>query len=201
MSKLPGVVRMHGDRNTLSIGNRQLPSFPVQLSEAMQSLAGQLLIASTQLMDPNFVRTVLIMVQHSEDGALGLILNRPTQTSVKEACQQVLGVDCEVPGLLQHGGPCEGPLMVVHRHQTMSDSRIMPEVFFTTDRTKIEWVMKYEPEGSKYFVGYAGWSPGQLEAEMKLGSWLPVAAKPEHIFDADEDLWQKIMTQITMGKW
>jgi putative transcriptional regulator len=167
----------------------------------MQSLAGQLLIASTQLLDPNFIHTVLIMVHHNDEGALGLILNRPSNTTVKDACLQVLGAECEVPGILQHGGPCEGPLMVVHPHETQSDTRILPNIFFTTDRAKIEWIMQHEPEGSKYFVGYAGWSPGQLEAELKIGSWLIRPASPEDIFDADEDLWQILMTQITMGKY
>ena len=75
-------------------------------------IQGQLLIASSRLMDPNFVRTVILLVRYGDDGALGLVLNRPLETSVKEACEKVLETPCNADGNLFQGGPCEGPLTV-----------------------------------------------------------------------------------------
>src|SRR5690348_8195431 len=99
----------------------------------MESLAGKLLIASSGLMDPNFVQTVILMVQHDENGALGLVLNRPLQTTVKEACEQALETECEVEGYLYQGGPCEGPLMVLSGVETAGQIQVTEGVHFTTE--------------------------------------------------------------------
>jgi len=155
----------------------------------MESLQGQLLIASPRLVDPNFARSVVVMVQHSDDGALGLIVNRPLQTSIKEVCEKALDIPCEIEAQLHQGGPCEGPLMVVHTHETQSDIEVFPGVYFTTDREKIEWLLNHNDGAIKYFVGYAGWAAGQLETEMESGSWLTVPAEEEQIFQAGEELW------------
>jgi putative transcriptional regulator len=167
----------------------------------MKSLAGQLLVASQRLLDPNFLHTVLVIVQHNHEGALGLVLNRPLETTVKEASEQILGSECPAEGSLYQGGPCEGPLMVVHRHDDMKDATIFPGVYFTTERSKIEWLLQNELTGAKYFVGYSGWTAGQLEAEMETGTWLVSQPTPEQIFNDYEDLWQTVTTLIAMGKF
>src|SRR5262245_60723590 len=105
------------------------------------SLKGQLLLASGRLMDPNFARSVILMVQHDENGALGLILNRPLQTTVKEVCDETLELPCAVEANLYQGGPCEGPLMVVHTQESAGQIQVMSDVFFTTDRAQIESIL------------------------------------------------------------
>jgi putative transcriptional regulator len=167
----------------------------------MDSLQGQLLIASPRLVDPNFVRSIVVMVQHNDDGALGLIVNRPLQTTIKEVCEKALDIPCEVDGALHQGGPCEGPLMVVHTHETASDVEVFPGVYFTTDREKIEWLMSHNDGAIKFFVGYAGWAAGQLENELETESWLIAPADARVILDGDVEQWTKLMTQLTLGKW
>ena len=171
----------------------------------MDSLQGQLLIASAKLVDPNFVRTVIVMVQHGEEGALGLIVNRPLQTTMKEVCQKALDIPCAVEGVLHQGGPCEGPLMVVHTHETASDMEVFPGVYFTTDKNKIEWLMQHNEGSIKFFVGYAGWAPGQLEGEIETESWLIAPAEARQVLDGPgsggEEQWSKLMTQLTLGKY
>jgi putative transcriptional regulator len=120
---------------------------------------------------------------------------------VQDAAQQVLGNDTNAEGNLYQGGPCEGPLMVIHRHQDQKDATIIPGVYFSTERSKIEWLLENEPTDAKYFVGYSGWSPGQLESEMETGTWLVAPAKMDLLFEESEDIWQIVMTQITMGKY
>jgi putative transcriptional regulator len=80
----------------------------------MDSLRGQLLLASRRLADPNFFHAVVLMVQHGEDGALGLVINRPLEVTIKQACDDSLEMVCETEGILHQGGPCQGPLMVLH---------------------------------------------------------------------------------------
>jgi putative transcriptional regulator len=167
----------------------------------MESLQGQLLIASPRLVDPNFVRSVVVMVQHNDDGALGLIVNRPLQTTIKEVCEKALDIPCDVEGDLHQGGPCEGPLMAVHTHEAKADIEVFPGVYFTTDREKIEWLMQNNEGAIKFFVGYAGWAAGQLENELETESWLIAPADARVVLDGDMEQWSRLMTQLTLGKW
>jgi putative transcriptional regulator len=176
-------------------------SAPAVIVNGMQSLAGHFLIASPRLADPNFVKSVVLMVQHGEEGALGLVVNRPLDTSVEEICEKVLETPCSTEGVLYQGGPCEGPLMVVHTHNARSDIEVRPGVHFSTERESIEWLLKYNEAPIKFFVGYSGWAAGQLENEMETGSWLSVPAEEDQIFQDGEELWSKLLTAATLGKW
>ena len=167
----------------------------------MESLAGQILIASGRLADPNFVHSVILMVQHDEHNALGLVLNRPTDTTLAEACEQASDLPCDADGVLYEGGPCEGPLMVVHARESAGQLEIVPGVFFTAERDHIESLLRENEKPAKYFVGYSGWGPGQLESEMETGSWLASPASKEIIFEEDEERWSKLMLELTLGKW
>jgi putative transcriptional regulator len=162
----------------------------------MQSLQGQVLVAAARLLDPNFRRSVVLMVQHSEEGALGLILNRPTKARLKDVWGQLCDTPCESAALLHLGGPVEGPLMVVHQHPPLSDTEIVPGIYFTPESAKIQQLVAEAPSPMKFFVGYAGWGAGQLEGEMQEGSWLTTQATPEHVFSDDESLWEHVLRQI-----
>lgn len=168
---------------------------------AMDSTQGKLLLASPRLADPNFARSVVLMIQHNDQGALGLILNRPLQISVRQACEQSLGEPCEVEGVLHQGGPCEGPLMVLHGNEMVKDADVLPGVFFTTEKSKIELLLKNQLGSARYFVGYAGWSPGQLEAEMDMDSWIVADAQPAHVFENQVNLWLMLMRRRLLGQW
>lgn len=170
----------------------------------MKSLQGQFLIASPALVDPNFVRTVVLMIEHGDKGALGLVINRALETSVQEICDKVLETPCAAEGMLYQGGPCEGPLMVLHTHENRSDIEVKQGVHFSTERESIEWLLRYNEAPIKYFVGYAGWAAGQLEQEMATGSWLTLPADEGQIFldsGDGEELWTKLHTTATLGKW
>jgi len=167
----------------------------------MDTTQGKLLLASPHLTDPNFARSVVLMIQHNDQGALGLILNRPLHISVKQACEQSLGEPCDVEGLLHQGGPCEGPLMVLHGNEIIKDADVFPGVFFTTEKAKIESILKKQLGAARYFVGYAGWSPGQLEAEMEIESWFIADARPAYVFEDRENLWLTLVRQRLLGQW
>jgi len=163
----------------------------------MKSFQGQLLIASPKLFDPNFFRSVILLVQHGENGALGLVLNRPLEMTIANAWEQVSEMPCEATGFLHQGGPCDGPLMVLHTDASIPEMPVIPEVFFTTDRDQIQQLVTQNHSRMKFFVGYAGWSPGQLESELEDGGWLMTAADNKHIFEAEEDLWPALMREIS----
>ena len=167
----------------------------------MESLAGKFLIASPRLIDPNFAQSVVLMVQHGEEGALGLVINRPLDTSLEDVCEKILETPCSTDGVLFQGGPCEGPLMVVHTHNNRSDIEIQPGVHFSTERESLEWLLRYNEAPIRFFVGYSGWTAGQIESEIETGSWLIVPAAEEQIFKGGDDLWSKLLTIATLGKW
>jgi putative transcriptional regulator len=173
----------------------------------MPSLAGQLLLASRRLADPNFFHSVILLVQHGDDGALGLVLNRPLEMTVKQACDDSLEVNCEADSLLHQGGPCDGPLMALHAHVALpghipgAHSEVIDGLYFSTERDELEWLLRQSNPKAKFFVGYSGWSAGQLEREIAIGSWLIADANLQRVFDpAEAQQWTRLVTQLTMGQ-
>ncbi|MBC8105120.1 MAG: YqgE/AlgH family protein [Anaerolineae bacterium] len=169
----------------------------------MESLKGKLLLASTQLGDPNFSSTVILIVQHDENGALGLILNRPTETTIQEACSQALELRCAIDDVLYQGGPCQGPLMVVHDDINGSQIDVIDGVHFTTEREEIESLLLNTEAKMKCFVGYSGWAASQLEMEFEAGSWLTFPADADQIFNAPpgDEQYMKLIQKITIGQY
>jgi putative transcriptional regulator len=164
----------------------------------MKSLQGQLLVASPRLVDPNFFHTVVLLVQHSEESALGLVLNRPLQTSVKAMWREVAeGEECEIEGALHQGGPCEGPLMVLHTDDASAEIEVGGGIYFCTSRDRIERLVHEGSAQMKFFVAYAGWTAGQLESEIEEGSWLALPGNPEAVFAGDEHLWSDLIRAIS----
>jgi len=163
----------------------------------MNSLKGHLLVASPDLVDPNFLKAVVLMVQHGDKGALGLVLNRPTNTTVKQALAQIGDTPCHRKELLRLGGPCQGSLMAVHTREALKEMEILPRVYFSADSDHLEQLVLTKGDPVRFFVGFAGWGPGQLEAELETGSWRTMTATAEHVFQGGSDLWEMVTKEIT----
>src|SRR5687768_76850 len=134
---------------------------------------GQLLVASRQLRDPNFARTVVLIVQHDDGGAVGLVLNRPLDVTVADAVSGDVLAAAEVEYLVHQGGPCPGPLMVLHADvDTGGGDEVVPGVRFTAQRDEIESLMRSGTDPAKYFANYSGWGAEQLENELAEGAWV-----------------------------
>ena len=163
----------------------------------MSTLQGHLLIASPKLFDPNFVKTVVLMVQHNDEGALGVILNRATGTKIDEIWSQISDTPCERRDTVHHGGPCESPLMVVHGHDAVSQIEVSSGIHFSTECDNVTWLLEHYRKPIRFFVGCAGWAPGQLESELKTGSWLATPATFEHVFKSNGDQWRDVTREIS----
>jgi putative transcriptional regulator len=161
-----------------------------------KSLKGHFLVASPKLRDPNFYRAVVLLVQHDEQGSLGLVLNRPLDVTIEAAWTKLSQSPCELTGQLHQGGPCEGVLMALHTDLEASDLQVLEGVQFSTTRDAIEHVVSHGAGHAKLFVGYAGWSPGQLEGELAEGSWLTTPASGPSVFDPQEHAWDRLLRQI-----
>lgn len=167
----------------------------------MHSLVGHFLVSLPQLTDPNFFRTIVLIVQHNDSGALGLILNRPSRASVTEVCEKLLeDPGHSIQGQVHQGGPCDGPLMILHDEEAAADLTVMPGVHFTTDRAKLEWLLQKHESSATVFVGYSGWTAGQLEGELESNSWLVFPALPSEVFSR-ELVWQTLITRAFLAQY
>jgi putative transcriptional regulator len=164
----------------------------------MTSLKGRLLVASPALVDPNFHRSVVLIAEHTEEGgAMGVVLSRPSETEVSEAAP-VLEPLVE-PGAVVHvGGPVEpGALLVVAEFEDPEDAAavVFDGVGFMPGDSDPEDVAA-ATRRARIFVGYAGWSPGQLEEEVEQESWLVLDPEPADVFAANsEGLWSSVLAR------
>ena len=157
----------------------------------MKSLKGHLLIAAPQLSAPIFARSVILMLDHNEDGALGVILNQPINTVVTDLAGKIFEDDFEWDKPLHLGGPVPGSLTVLHTMEGLGDQEIIPGVFVSLDVESVHKVIHRRPEPSLVIANYSGWGPGQLEGEFEGDSWITLPATAEHVFWAGErDIWK-----------
>jgi putative transcriptional regulator len=163
---------------------------------AMNSLQGFLLVASPALADPNFRKTVILIVRHSsEDGALGLVLNRETSTTIKELWERMGQENCASHQPLSLGGPCEGPLMALHTEQPLAEIEVLPGLYFTAGSDQLQTLVASPSPLARYFFGYAGWGAGQLEMELQGGAWRTEPASLKHIFGTHQQAWERSISE------
>jgi putative transcriptional regulator len=160
-------------------------------------MRGQLLIAGATLPDPNFSRTVVLICEHSEEGALGLVLNRPGELVVGESAPEL----AELAGddaLIDEGGPVQPDALLVLAEfddPSLAGITIVDNVGLVGDGNEIEELV----EGTRrvrIFAGYAGWGPGQLDAELARDDWFVAEAGVDDIFNPDADeLWGRVLAR------
>jgi putative transcriptional regulator len=163
----------------------------------MESTRGQLLIAGPTLLDPNFWRTVVLIVEHADEGALGLVLNRPAETTVGDAVPQLEElVDPDQPVHL--GGPvAPSSVIVLARFDDPGDAALLAfaDVGVLGSGVSIEEPVAGVRDG-RAFIGHAGWGPGQLDGELERGDWILEPARLEDAFSGDpEALWSTVLTR------
>lgn len=160
----------------------------------MESLRGNLLIAGPGLLDPNFWRTVVLVGEHTEEGALGVVLNRSSETTVDEALPE-LALLADEMGTIHVGGPVQPSAVVVlaeFAETESAESLVVESVGFLP--AEIEPDTLGELSRARVYVGYAGWGPGQLDDELEEGSWIVEPALPEDVFTDDPDgLWSDVL--------
>ena len=162
----------------------------------MEKLQGQLLIASPELADPNFRRSVVLLIEHDENGAFGVVLNHPTEVAVRDVWEEVTSVACDSPQTVNVGGPVVGPLMAIHDQPRFSEKEVMPGIYLATSREHLDEIVRSDKIEFRLFSGYAGWGEGQLEHELKVGGWITRRATSAYIFSGD-DLWTQVGRDIT----
>jgi putative transcriptional regulator len=172
------------------------------MAEKMKSLQGMFLLDNGQLGGSFFQRTVVLVCRHDKDGAFGLVLNRDTGNRVGEM------IVANLPETLRQsplflGGPVQpNALSFLHTDQYIPDADVLPNLSLGHSLDElIEIGDSFSPTKKvKLFAGYAGWSPGQLESELKSRAWQTFPASLELVFETPPDqLWPVILRQ--KGGW
>jgi putative transcriptional regulator len=163
-----------------------------------QSLAGQLLLAAPTLRDPNFARTVVLIGVHNDDGAMGVVLNRPATVSVGEAVPQLQAFAGEHEPVYV-GGPV-APESVVLLAEFLEESSagllLLERIGFPAPDADLDELAEATSRG-RVFAGYAGWSPRQLDAEVQSGDWITQTPLAAEVFcDSPAELWGAVLTRM-----
>jgi putative transcriptional regulator len=167
----------------------------------MEFITGKALVASPYLTERNFLRSVVFILRHDDEGAFGLILNRPTAVTVGELMERFLGQPFENTEPIYNGGPVEGPLLALHEIADIAEPdefEICAEMGLYVASDQATLVDLWQRSDGKYrcFDGYSGWGAGQLEDELKAGGWLVWDAPRASVFADPETLWKQAVQQI-----
>jgi putative transcriptional regulator len=184
------------------IGSGAARHMPVE--GVVPSLAGQLLVATPELDDPNFSQTIVYMVRHDEDGALGVVINRVLGTGPLGKLLEGLGIDegsdSEAQIRVHEGGPVErGRGVLLHSPDYLRDDPLVVDDLaafsFSLDALR-DVARGHGPRHSLLALGYAGWAPYQLEGEIARGSWFTIAPDEALLFDgAVATKWQRALAR------
>ena len=150
-----------------------------------EGLKGKLLVATPALLDPNFFRTVVLMLEHTDDGAVGVVLNRPSEHELVSALPD-WEERAAAPSVLFVGGPV-GPGTAICLGR-VGDNEDIAVIDASRDPEEVA------AGEVRFFSGYAGWGAGQLEEEIDEGAWLVLEADPDDALDDDpEQLWSRVL--------
>ena len=163
---------------------------------------GIFLVATPQLRDPNFRQTVVLLCEHGDEGALGVVVNRPTAMSISEALPQVPIME-GASHVLYAGGPVQtNHVMLLYRVDELPDNshHVFDGVCLGGDMAVVERILTgpRTKDSFRAYLGYSGWGPGQLESEMKTGSWITLPADSTMVFEKNPaEVWREIL--LTLG--
>jgi putative transcriptional regulator len=165
----------------------------------VSDLAPGILIAVPQLDDPNFSRSVVLLVEHNESGAMGIVFNRPSEIALKDIGSEHKMEVHEEAGNAYIGGPVQRERgFLVHRRAEVEDSvQLNDDVYLSVSTDALRTLLAGDPAAYRLCLGYAGWGPGQLEREMMGGGWLNSSISARRIFDTPVDkIWDAVIRDL-----
>jgi putative transcriptional regulator len=171
---------------------------PQEMEPLPTFLTGYFIISDSELRDPNFYRTVVFILNHDKNGSLGLVINRPSNTTIREITTAEYAGSPFAEHTVYVGGPVDQNYLFA-LHTGLADNRksenaieAVPGIVFEPDFTLLQGCFSETHETRiRFFAGYAGWSAGQLEAELKRSDWIVVKASVGLLFSSESNgVWQ-----------
>jgi putative transcriptional regulator len=163
-------------------------------ADAPSSFAGRLLVASPQLADPNFFRAVILMLEHNEEGALGLVLNQPTSLAASDVLPEELTQGLPLDDRVYTGGPVSpDAVIMIGEFPDDDEQAAFGGVGVIDPQADIEALAR-RVRHVRVFGGYAGWSPGQLEEELAQDAWIEAPPELADVFtERPSELWSTVL--------
>lgn len=164
------------------------------MAEEFESIAGRLLVAMPGMVDPNFARTVVLVLEHTQEGAVGMVLNRPTKADLLDHLPGWWSAAVN-PRVVFVGGPVgEGGGIGLARGEGSALLEGWPQVLGVR---AVDLQAEPGPDSgleARVFTGYSGWGPGQLESELEANGWFVVEAAADDVFNPrPENLWEEVL--------
>jgi putative transcriptional regulator len=159
-------------------------------------LTGHFLVASRYLSDPNFAHSVVLMIHHNPEGAMGVVINRPSDKTVREVWEIIGNDPCDCDDYIFIGGPVPGPLIALHTVEAFGQQEVLPGLHAATHKDALDLIVRKKELPVRLYSGHAGWGSGQLEGEMEAGGWLSTRASLEDVFADHETIWKTVTQRI-----
>ena len=166
---------------------------------------GTFLVASEQLRDPNFSKTVVLLIDYNRQGAMGLVINRPTEVRLSRVLPEIKGLR-SLKDTVFFGGPVVGSqmLMLIRSGSQPEESRrVFEDIYVSSNLTVLQWMIANADAGGKFhvYVGFSGWSPGQLDRELSRGDWHVLRGAAEIVFHKEPStIWPELIRRST-ARW
>jgi putative transcriptional regulator len=164
---------------------------------------GKFLVAARKLIDPNFVQTVVFLIDYEQNGAMGVIINRPLEMKLSEVFNDIKALQKRTDTVFSGGPVMRNQLLLLVRTDARPDGslRVFQDVYVASQLELIGQMIKNEEKGDRFRVysGYAGWGRGQLDQEIKRGDWHILPADADTIFNkAASEIWPELIHRSTL---
>lgn len=179
-------------------------SSPLARQDTHDGLApGKFLIAPPEAIDPHFAAAVVLLISYDENGAIGLVVNWPTEIPIARVLENVKSAK-RIADPVYSGGPVEQEAVFALYRSAKKPGKAAPlfgDVYLASTKSALEHVLsrKPTPKTLRIYLGYTGWGPGQLDHEMELGVWRILPADAQSVFDADpSSVWPRLVDRTEM---
>jgi len=178
-------------------------TFRARQADSDDLARGKFLIAPRESQDPNFAGTVVLLIHYDDDGAVGLVINRPTKLPLSRLFDEIKAAR-KIDDVAFFGGPVElRDVIALCRSQKKPEASIpmFGDVYLLSTKAGLEKMLssKPTPKTLRVYVGYTGWAPGQLEHEIELGAWRVLPGEEDSIFDLDPaGVWPRLIDRTEM---
>jgi putative transcriptional regulator len=164
----------------------------------MELSKGKFLVASKQLRDPQFFETVVLLIEYDSQGAMGLVINRPTTVKLSKVLPEIEGLQKRSDTIYLGGPVAKNQLMLLIRTDSPPEGSrlVFKDIYISSSQTIIEKMIGNPdtPERFRVYAGYAGWAPGQLDREVSRGGWHILQADEESVFDkTPSEIWPDLI--------
>lgn len=173
--------------------------------EAVQKMThpyqGKLLIASPSLDSNHLSKTVVLVIQQSDEGSFGAILNRPAPKKMFREWAKLSGQKFIAPSSLAIGGPKGGPVFALHQSEFLSEFNVAENIYLTSSVPTLHQISRERIDKFKIFMGMVGWEVGQLEDEVAKGLWFPQEFDSAIVFGDTDQLWETSLRDYGSRLW